>query len=185
MDHPELSDQLHAVNRRLRHGWSTQLSPYDLSPHQFRALAALVRSSGHHQHYGHPGHHDRHGHDQGDTHESGMRLSEIADRLRIAPRSATEVVDLLEAKQLVQRGPDPADRRATRVKATEEGQRLYTVVRAERLKQAEDFFAVLGDEDRAELSRLLDLLLEAHPRSATGCESDSAAASSAGSAAGA
>lgn len=149
---PELSDQLHAVNRRLRRGWMDQLTPFDLSPHQYRALAALARSTMHN------------GAEAGE-HPEGMRLSEIADRLRIAPRSATEVIDLLETKHLVRRDPDPADRRATRVNVTEQGQRLFGLIRSERLKQAEDFFAVLGAADRAELSRLLDLLIEAHPRS--------------------
>ena len=36
-----------------------------------------------------------------------MRPSVLAERLRIAPRSATEVVDALEARGLVERGPDP------------------------------------------------------------------------------
>lgn len=149
---PELSDQLHAVNHRLRRGWMAELTPYDLSPHQHRALAAVVRSTRH----------------EGATtqdDQEGMRLNELAEQLRIAPRSATEVIDLLEAKMLVQRGPDPADRRATRVSVTLQGQRLYARVRSERLKQAEDFFAVLGEGDRVELSRLLGLLMEAHPRS--------------------
>jgi len=128
-----------------------QLTPFDLSPHQYRALAALARSTMH---------------DGGHCEErpKGMRLSEIAERLRIAPRSATEVIDLLEAKLLVRRDPDPADRRATRVNLTQQGQRLYGLIRSERLTQAQEFFAVLGEADRAELSRLLDLLIEAHPR---------------------
>lgn len=129
-----------------------QLTPFDLSPHQHRALAAVVGSS-------------RHGTTTGQHQEAGMRLNELADRLRIAPRSATEVIDLLEEKELVRRGPDPTDRRATRVSVTPQGKRLYARVRSERLKQAEDFFAVLGAADRAELSRLLGLLIEAHPPS--------------------
>lgn len=128
-----------------------QLTPFDLSPHQHRALAAVVRST----------HHD--GATTGEC-QDGMRLNELADRLRIAPRSATEVIDLLEAKMLVKRGPDPTDRRATRVSVTPEGKQLYARVRSERLKQAEDFFAVLDVADRSELSRLLGLLIEAHPR---------------------
>ena len=52
-----------------------------------------------------------------------MRLSELSDRLHIAPRSATEVVDALEARGLVERRPDPSDRRATLVELTEHGPR--------------------------------------------------------------
>lgn len=36
-----------------------------------------------------------------------IRLKDLAERLRIAPRSATEVVDQLEVKGLVRRDPDP------------------------------------------------------------------------------
>lgn len=148
---PELSDQLHAVNRRLRRGWITQLAPFELSPHQYRALAVLVRSS-------------QHDAAAAGEHREGMRLTEIADRLRVAPRSVTEVIDLLETQALVRRDPDPADRRATRITVTEAGQQLYLRVRSERLQQAEDFFSVLSAEDHSELSRLLGLLLEANPR---------------------
>lgn len=93
-----------------------------------------------------------------------MRVQQIAERLRIAPRSATEVIDLLEAKDLVERGPDPTDRRAVQVKLTQAGLDLHAAVRKERSAQAEDFFAVLSEADRSELSRIMDELLEAHPR---------------------
>ena len=42
-----------------------------------------------------------------------MRLSELSDHLHIALRSANEVEDALESRGLVQRRPDPGDRRAT------------------------------------------------------------------------
>lgn len=155
---PELADQLHAINHRLRRRWTAELAPYDLSPHQFRALVAVVRSGRHAVDVV-----DAAGHD-GDAHPEGMRLNEVAERLRIAPRSATEVVDLLEAKGLVQRGTDPRDRRATRVTATEKGHELYVEVRGQRQQQAEEFFAVLDDSERAELSRLLSVVLDANPR---------------------
>lgn len=158
---PELTDQLHAINHRLRRRWTAELAPYELSPHQYRALAALVRSG-------------RHAVDvmdadaavgaPGSDHPEGMRLNEVAERLRIAPRSATEVVDLLEAKGLARRGPDPRDRRATRVTATEAGYELYSAVRGQRQQQAEEFFAVLDEAERAELSRLLSVVLDANPR---------------------
>ena len=148
---PEPSDQLHAVNHRLRRRWINQLTPFELSPHQYRALAVLARSADH-------------THEAGADPQDGMRLNEIAERLRIAPRSATEVVDLLEDKELVRRGQDPNDRRASRVTVTEWGQHLYRQVRRERLQQADDFVSVLTEADRAEFSRLLGRLLEANPR---------------------
>ena len=49
----------------------------------------------------------------------GMRPSALADALRIAPRSATEVVDALEERGWVRREPDATDRRATRLVPTD------------------------------------------------------------------
>jgi len=79
----------------------------------------------------------------------------LADRLRIAPRSATEVVDQLEAKDLVRREPDPTDRRATLVVATDAGAELFANLGAERRDKSNEYFAKLPASDRAELSRIL------------------------------
>lgn len=48
-------------------------------------------------------------------------MSELADRLRIARRSATTVVDDLVERGLVERVADPRDRRATNVALTPAG----------------------------------------------------------------
>ena len=118
-----------------------QLAPFDLTPHQFRALNAVARS--------------------GD--DGGLRLKDLAEMLRIAPRSATEVVDQLEAKNLVQRGPDPSDRRATLITLTERGAGMRSEVREDRARQADEYFAVLSEEDRAGLERILTQLAEENP----------------------
>jgi DNA-binding MarR family transcriptional regulator len=93
----------------------------------------------------------------------GMRLKDLAERLRIAPRSATEVVDQLQDKGLVERRPDPADRRVTRIVLTEDGARVREQVREERRRQAGDYFSVLSAPDRAELARILSELVRSHP----------------------
>ena len=147
---PDLGNLFHAAFRGLRRGWMEQLSPWGLTPHQWRALQA----AGHHD--GEPHGVEPHG---GDGENSGgLRLKELAERLRIAPRSATEVVDQLEAKGLVERRPDPADRRATHVFLTPAGRQLHAEVTAARREQSERYFAALSPTDRAELARLLELL---------------------------
>ncbi len=145
---PELADQMHRINHRLRRRWGAQLAPHGMSPHYYRALAAIA--------------HAQHADDGDDV--AGLKLREIAQRLRIAPRSATEVIDGLEERELVQRVPHPNDRRATLVIITEQGRQLHQELKAERQRSSEDFFAVLDDADRQELSRLLGKLIEAHPR---------------------
>jgi DNA-binding MarR family transcriptional regulator len=87
-----------------------------------------------------------------------MRLSDLAEHLRIAPRSITEVIDALQERGLAERSPDPADRRATLVALTAEGERLGEAVRAARRDEAEAFFGRLSDADRDALARILRTL---------------------------
>ncbi|MEU4564176.1 MarR family transcriptional regulator [Actinoplanes sp. NPDC023936] len=122
-----------AVARRLRHGTRVALEPWNVTPSQSRAIAVLAR----------------HGE---------MRLSALAEHLRIAPRSATEVVDDLQQHGLVSRSPDPADRRATLVTLTGQGVATATAIHAARAEEGERLFAALNPEDRAHLSRILRIL---------------------------
>ena len=84
-----------------------------------------------------------------------VRLSVLAEHLRIAPRSATEVVDALEEHGLVARQRDPVDRRATCVVPTAAGSRLRGVLEEARREATEQRLAVLDTSDRAELTRIL------------------------------
>jgi DNA-binding MarR family transcriptional regulator len=137
-DDPEqgsLAEAFWQVARRLRHQSREALAPWGVSPSQLRALGVLLR----------------HGE---------VRSGELAEHLRIAPRSATEVVDALAERGLVERRPDPADRRATQIVATEAGTELGRAVQAARAAEADRVFATLDDADRAELTRLLRLLAD-------------------------
>ncbi|SEE91656.1 DNA-binding transcriptional regulator, MarR family [Arthrobacter alpinus] len=138
-DSPDLGELFHAAFRGLRRTWAEQLAPWELTPHQWRALMTLMRH-------------------RPEAGPCDVRLKDLAERLRIAPRSATEVVDQLETKGLVRRDPDPTDRRATLIVPTEAGLELYNSIRIERRDKSNEYFARLGDEDRAELARILDQL---------------------------
>ena len=87
-----------------------------------------------------------------------LRPGELARHLRIAPRSATEVVDELERRGLVGRRPDPADRRAVLVGLTDRGREVLHDWHAERRSEAERSFGALPPADRAELTRILRTL---------------------------
>lgn len=130
-----LADAFWQVARRLRHQSREALAPWGVSPSQLRALDVLLR----------------HG---------PVRAGELAEHLRIAPRSATEVVDALAERGLVERRPDPADRRATQVVVTAPGTELGQAVRSARAAEADRVFATLDEADRAELLRLLRRLAE-------------------------
>ncbi len=128
-----LSEAFWSVASRLREISKETLAPWDITPGQLRALRVLKR------------------HGQ-------MRLSELSEHLHIAPRSTTEVVDALEARDLIQRRPDPSDRRATLVELTEHGASVLDAIRAARGTDAEQFFGRLSPADRAHLARILRLL---------------------------
>lgn len=140
-----LTEAFWAVARTLRHASVEALAPYDVSPSQSRAISVLAR----------------HG---------GMRPGELARHLHIAPRSATEVVDGLQARDLVERCPDPHDRRATIVRLTGSGTEVADAIRAARAAEAEGLFGRLDAGDRAELARLLRILRDA-PDGTPGCPS--------------
>ncbi|WP_037366639.1 MarR family winged helix-turn-helix transcriptional regulator [Nakamurella lactea] len=133
--------------RRLRHLRGQELQPFGLTPAQSRALATVARS----------------------THRDGeeLRLSGLAERLGIAPRSATEVVDALQEKGLVQRAPSPTDRRATALSLTAEGRQLIGRLRAAMAQasreKADDMFSVLSQQQRDALTELLRTVAQHDP----------------------
>ncbi|MCC9144450.1 MULTISPECIES: MarR family transcriptional regulator [unclassified Arthrobacter] len=149
-DPAALGELMHAAFRRLRKRWMHQLAPYELTPHQFRAMNAVARAA--EPEGGGPADAPVGAHEAG---EPGLRLKELAERLRIAPRSATEVVDQLTAKGLMERRAHPTDRRATLLRLTDAGEKLRGTVLADRKREADEFFSVLEPGDRVELARIL------------------------------
>jgi DNA-binding MarR family transcriptional regulator len=125
-----LREAFWSVARQLRDTSQETLAPWDIAPSQFRALRVLAR----------------HG---------TMRLTDLSDHLHIAPRSTTEVVDALESRGLVERRPDPGDRRATLVEVTGHGTSVLDAIRAARGTEAERVFGRLSQTDRAHLGRIL------------------------------
>ena len=130
-----LGDLLIRAARTLRRRFGAVLEPWDLSPLQARALRVVCS-------------------------RDGMRLSELAELLRIAPRSATEVADGLQARGLVERTADPADRRAVVLAATDVGRRVQREVDDARAADSHELFARLSAADRVELARILRSLTD-------------------------
>lgn len=127
----ETAELLMAAARDLRRRFGAATARWGITPSQSRALRIVLAT------------------------DEPIRLSALAERLRIAPRSATEVVDGLEGHGLVARQPDPADRRAVCVVATEEGVRLDRKIDRARQEAADEFLAVLPDSDRESLRKIL------------------------------
>jgi DNA-binding MarR family transcriptional regulator len=87
-----------------------------------------------------------------------LPLGQLAERIACVKSNVTQLVDRLEADQLVRRVPDPSDRRSVRAEITEEGRVRYEAG-MQALETAEDeVISELAAEDRDELQRLLDRL---------------------------
>lgn len=114
--------------RRLRQEASTGLTPSQLS-----ALATI----------------DNHG---------PLTLGSLAEREQVAPPSITKVVTKLEADGLLERSPDPTDRRVSHVRTSPAGAALVAESRRRKTAWLTDRISELGDEDRRHLAGALDVL---------------------------
>lgn len=92
-----------------------------------------------------------------------MPMRRIAEKLKCEPSNITGIVDRLEARGLVERRPDPADRRVKLAAPTERGTHTARELR-DSLTFAREPLAELSDADRTTLRDLLRRMLgEAGP----------------------
>jgi DNA-binding MarR family transcriptional regulator len=88
-----------------------------------------------------------------------LPMRKLARKLKCEPSNVTGIVDRLETRGLVERRPDPADRRVKLAAATDEGRRVARSLR-ESLRFAREPLAGLSDEERRALRGLLRRMLE-------------------------
>ena len=84
-----------------------------------------------------------------------LRGSDIADFFGQSPRTVTEAIDGLERSGLVQRDPDPNDRRAKLVSITAKGLEAAAKTEPLRRQLIEQTFGVLEPAEQTELLRIL------------------------------
>jgi DNA-binding MarR family transcriptional regulator len=131
----QLGELVRRLSRRLRQSSSRRLELFGLSDGQARVLRLVARAG------------------------APLRMSEIARRIEVVPRSATTVVADLEAKGLVVREMDPEDRRSILVRLTEPGHRLIAELGRDRDAAAVELFGRLSGAERTELLSRLTLLV--------------------------
>ncbi|MGX4692409.1 MarR family winged helix-turn-helix transcriptional regulator [Streptomyces sp. JNUCC 63] len=83
-----------------------------------------------------------------------LPMRKLAQKLKCEPSNVTGIVDRLEARGLVERRSDPADRRVKLAAATEEGRRVARELR-HGLRFAREPLAALSEEERLALRDLL------------------------------
>lgn len=130
----EIADLLSQVVRHLHRGMSEALAPLGLSRAQSRVVRLLA--------------------------DGPLRMTDIADRLSVVPRTVTDLVDGVEAAGLVARRPDPDDRRSSLVVLTADGRLLLDRLEVARRESAEQAFGRLDPADRTVLLRLLRSLTD-------------------------
>lgn len=85
---------------------------------------------------------------------------EVADMTGVNVMSVSRAVSALQRHGRINVAPDPANRRRKVLTLTEEGRRLYEIMRPQSEKVAEYLFSELDCGDVAALERILDRLIE-------------------------
>jgi DNA-binding MarR family transcriptional regulator len=92
------------------------------------------------------------------------RMSDVARRLRVETPSATSMIDRLAAKGLVERGQDPADRRAVVCSLTQAGMDAIEEFWAQRTARTESLAEVLSTEELEVVVPALEIMADAARR---------------------
>jgi DNA-binding MarR family transcriptional regulator len=131
---------LSRVTRLARHldlARRSAFAAHDLETWEFDVLAALRRA--------------------GPPYE--LSPGRLVDRNQVTSGTMTNRVDRLATRDLVQRRPDPADRRGVLVRLTAAGRRTVDAALADLLARERDLLTTLPEPDRARLATLLRSLL--------------------------
>lgn len=113
------------------------LDDYDITPAQFEALQIIIN------------------HDE-------VTISELSSKLYQAPSTITDLVDRMEAKELVQRVRDCKDRRIVRITALEKGHKILDEVLVERCKFVDYALKGVETDDKENFKRVLEIVADAY-----------------------
>jgi DNA-binding MarR family transcriptional regulator len=85
----------------------------------------------------------------------GRRLTEFAELMQVTKSAASQVASALEAQGLVERAPDPRDRRAALIRATPAADAGFRLARARIAQIEREWTLLLGEPAMTELARTL------------------------------
>lgn len=83
-----------------------------------------------------------------------------AERLEVEPITLCRMIDRLAEADLIERRPDPADRRAWQIHLTDKSRKILGQLRQKADSVVDDMLAGLDAADRAEFARLLEAVGE-------------------------
>jgi DNA-binding MarR family transcriptional regulator len=87
-------------------------------------------------------------------HKDSIILGNLAQELDVSPRNVTGLVDHLEADGLIERFPDPDDRRATRVRLAPAGKQKLADIKTEMGSQRNGLVADFTNDELQQLRHL-------------------------------
>jgi DNA-binding MarR family transcriptional regulator len=93
--------------------------------------------------------------------EDGISQQACGAALKVAPSQMVALVDELERKGLIERRPNPADRRVHALRVTARGKKALGSAFEASMRNEAAVFGALSDADRAELRRLLQTVADA------------------------
>src|SRR6476646_9819642 len=102
------------------------------------------------------------------AHHLNESMSETLAELQLSSGAMLNRLDRMEKAGLIRRLPDPSDRRGTLVEPTEAGHAAWDATVGKQGRREQDITAVLSEDQRVELHRLLRTLMRAFPESGHG-----------------
>jgi DNA-binding MarR family transcriptional regulator len=90
-----------------------------------------------------------------ERHPQGLRMGELSRRMMVTGGNITGITDQLEQEQLVQRVPDPKDRRAYSVKLTPAGHRAFADMAVVHEGWIAELLKDISPDDKEQLIALL------------------------------
>ena len=126
-------DRIAGLDRRVRRSMEETLAEFDLTHGEFKVLGWL-----------------RHG-----PHSPG----ELAANAELSSGAMTNRIDQLERAGLVERTPDPSDRRGIQVTATQKGLDLWLTAFAAQAEKEKFFASTLSADEKRELNAMLRRLM--------------------------
>lgn len=144
---PDLADQLWPMGivgraqrlaQLLERGMKEYFATYDLQNREVDVLFTLRRAGG----------------------TTGLTCGELIDYAMVTSGAITNRVDRMAAKGLVERVPDPHDRRSVRIVVTEHGDELIDKIFEGHLANERRMLGALDETSRDQLAGLLRTVLE-------------------------
>lgn len=133
IDLEEIVSRLSWVSKRYI---SSQLNEFQITPPQFAALRCITQN------------------------QNGVSMSVLSDHCQAVMPTMTGIIKRLVSRGLVERKPDPSDRRTTLIQLTEKGRQLLSEITQHRREHLDQYLMTLTQQERTGTIDLLNRYLQ-------------------------